>query len=194
MFANENFLARVKEVYNRMKTFGIVLSVLMILLGIAMFYIPQSGAVIAMWFMTVGLLVRSSFDIVVYFKTPNELRDGWDLASGIIWTVIAILLIIGGLSASAAQKLVVWGTFELAIGFMVGFTALFNGIKTLCFTKEVKEMGGSTWKCILSGILGIFVGLIVLTYPIGSVITLTVFYGLFLLIGGIALLCKVLSF
>ncbi len=36
-------------------------------------------------------------------------------------------------------------------------------------------------------------GVLVLTYPIGSVITLTVFCGLFLLINGIALLVRSLT-
>jgi len=194
MFVNETMLERFKETYKRIKGFGIVLSILMILLGFSMFFVPASAAVIAMWLMTVGLLLRGISDIVTYFNAPKEMRDGWNLASGIIWVIIAISLIAGGLSASLAQKLVVWGNFEMLIGFMVGFTALFNGIKTICSVKEVKAMGGSSAICVVSGILGIIVGLIVLSYPIGSVITLTVFYGLFLIIGGISLLCKALAF
>ena len=194
MYLGETMLEKAKETYTRMKGFGIVISILMILLGIGMFFVPVGATAVAMWLMVAGLLLHGIMEIVTYCKLPKGARDGWKLAGGIIWAVIAVLLIIGGLSAPTAAKLVAWGNFELLIAFMVGFTSIFNGIKVLCSYSEVKAMGGSTLGCILSGILGIIVGIIVLSYPIGSVITLTVFYGLFLLIGGISLLCRALSF
>lgn len=194
MFLNEALLERVKETYKKMKGFGIGISILMILLGLVMFFLPAGAAVLAMWMMVLGLLFRGILELVVYSKYPKEARDGWTLATGIIWVAIALLLILGGLSASTAEKLVAWGNFEMLIAFMVGFTSIFIGIKTLCSSGSAKAMGGSALGCILSGLLGIIVGILVLSYPIGSVITLTVFYGLFLTIGGISLLCRVLSF
>ena len=194
MYLREAMFEKTKEAYKQMKGFGIVISVLMILLGLGMFFVPAGAAVLAMWLMVIGLLLYGLMEITTFCKLPKGARDGWTLAGGIIWTIIAVLMIVGGLSASTAAKLVAWGNFEMLIAFMVGFTSIFNGIKILCSCGEVKAMGGNTLCCVLSGILGILVGIVVLSYPIGSVITLTVFYGLFLLIGGISLLCRALSF
>ena len=193
MVINEALTERTKETFKSLRSLGIIMSVLMIIMGAVLFIIPTLAAAIAVWSMVLGILFYGILDIVVYFKLPKESRDGNDLGMGIIWIVIGLFLTYGCLFASDAAQLVAWGTFEYTIAFMVSFSCIFSGIKAFTFCSTAKSMGQSTAGFIFGGILNIIAGIIILTYPIGSAITLTVFYGLFLLICGISLLCRVLS-
>jgi len=193
MNTNDTMFARAKDLYKKVKGVGIAVAILMIIMGIVMFLLPATATTIAMWLMVSCLLIDGIGNIIIFFGMPKGTRSGWSLAVGIIWIIIAITLISGGLNASFAEALVIWGTFEMLIGFMVGFTSIFDGIETLCLSGKVGEMGGSKAGCIIAGILELLVGIIVLTYPIGAVITLTVFYGLFIAIFGVSMLCRILS-
>jgi len=193
MIINQAIAEKAKEAYKKMKTLGIVVSILMILMGIAMFCVPARATAFMMVMMVVGLFLYGVVEIVVYCKMPKELREGSMLGAGILWCLIGLLLIIGGCSAPVEAKLAAWGTFEYIIAFMVGFSMFFSGFRSFSACSAVKAMGKSTAGPIIAGILYIIAGIVVLTYPIGSVITLTVFYGIYLLVGGVALLCRVLS-
>ncbi|MCQ2512937.1 MAG: DUF308 domain-containing protein [Lachnospiraceae bacterium] len=194
MFFNDELLEKAKEAYRKIKWVGIVVSILMILLGIAVFFIPESAGIILMFLMAIGMVIRGAADIIMFCQAPKGTRNGWMLAGGIAWAIIAAFLIVGYLKADYIGKLFLWGNIEMVIGFMVGFTSIFSAVNAFCSIREIKAMGGSAAGPILSGILGILVGMICLTYPIGSVITLTIFYSVFLIAGGISMLCLFLSY
>lgn len=191
---NEEMLGKAKEVLKKMKVFGIIVAIIMILLGACIFFVPESAAVIILWMMVAGMLILGISEIIFFCSMPKGARNGWNLASGIIWVVLAVMLMLCDLNADVAEKLVLYGSIEMMLGFMVGFSILFNGISMLCAVREVRAIGGSGALCIVGGILSILAALTILSYPIGAFITVTIFYGLFLLVGGISLLCRVLSF
>ena len=191
---NEEMLGKAKEVLKKMKVFGIIVAIIMILLGACIFFVPESAAVIIMWMMVAGMLILGISEIIFFCSMPKGARNGWNLASGIIWVVLSVMLMLCDLNAGMAEKLVLYGSIEMMLGFMVGFSILFNGISMLCDVREVRAIGGSGALCIVGGILSILAALTILSYPIGAFITITIFYGLFLLVGGISLLCRVLSF
>ena len=194
MFIRDTVVEDLFAVYRKMKNTGIFVSVVMIVLGLVMFFLPSDANAAAMWLMVISLLLMGIFDIMTFCKMPAGAKDGWTLATGIIWTVIALYWIIGGLSGDAADKMITYGAFELSIAFMVGIASIFIGVANLCAGFMIKKGTGiRTLGLIICGILGIVAGVLVLTYPIGSVITLTVFCGLFLLINGIALLVRSLT-
>lgn len=192
---NEEMAQKLKEAYKNIKGLAICIAILMILLGLTMFFLPVTAIAIAIWMMVAGLILRGIVDIVIYCKTPAQIRDGWFLATGIIWVVLGCVLVYFGINGSELDKLVAMGSFTMVLAIMISFTCIFEGIKCFCTVSEAKKMGGGNAAAlrVISGVLGVLVGIIILSYPIGSFLTLTVFYGLFLTIGGIALLIRTLS-
>ena len=66
--------------------------------------------------------------------------------------------------------------------FVIGILFLVQGIMTFIAAFAVKQ--GRNWR-ILMGILGVVAGIVVLTYPISSAVTLAFIAGIWLVILGI---------
>jgi len=191
---NEAIIAKAQEALKKLKTLGIIASIIMIILGIVTVINPGKGNVIGVWLMVIGVLIYGIMEIVIYCKLPKEIRNGASLAMGIIWVVLCVFLIIGAIAAPTMDKIAALGAFDYFIAVMIAFSMFFSAISEFCSCKNAEALGRSKGGMIASGILGILCGIIILTYPIGSVITLIWFYGLFLLIGGISLFCRCMSY
>jgi len=113
---------------------------------------------------------------------------------GIVWTLIALLLVFAGLFSPVVEKIVVGGVIHVLVAVMIGVCCIIGGVKSICFCKQAQLEGKSMAWSIVGGILSIIAGTVVFMYPIGSVLVLTIIYGLFLVISGIALLCRASSF
>lgn len=175
----------------KIKFLGIIAGIIMIVLGIIMFFNPISGASIFIWLMVAGLLVYGIINIIMYCKMPVGIRDGSNLGLGVLWVIIAILLIICGIGSSVEAGWAFLATFQTFIAIMVGFTCLFNAINAFCTCGEVEAMGISPVGNIISGILLIIAGILILTAPFSAAIAMWVLFGLFGVIGGISLICRV---
>jgi|GEM_PF-5084232 len=172
-----------------MKTIGIVASVIIMLLGICMFIRPLATGGAMIWILVAGVLVRGIEEIVSYFKMPKGERDGFLLASGIITTLISVLLILRGFNMS----FMVTASLEACVATMLGITCMFSGIGRIISSGVIKKMGGSRTLAILGGVMELICGVAVLGAPIMSLYAITVAFGIYLFIMGAALLFRSLS-
>jgi len=193
MFFDNELLEQAKEAYEKRKWLGIVVSIIMVGLGVGVFFVPASGGIIVMFLMAIGLIIKGISDIIFFAQAPKGTRSGWMLAGGIVWIVLSTILIVGYLTRDITGKFFMWGTIETFLAFMVGFTMIFSGINSFCAMREVRAMGQSVAPLVFSGIIGILAGMVCLSYPIGAIITLTIFYSIFLIVSGVSLFIQSVS-
>lgn len=177
------------QILKKMKAAGIVISIIMFLLGICMFIEPISTSIVMIWLMVFGLLLIGIGKIVSFCRMPKGGRDGFLLATGILLIIASILLICRGLNFGFA----VTANIMAFVAIMIGFICVFSGIGRICMSGVVAECGGSKGLTIVSGILEIICGMLVLCAPITGLFALTVAFGLFLGIMGVAMFIRFVS-
>jgi uncharacterized membrane protein HdeD (DUF308 family) len=96
-----------------------------------------------------------------------------------LWAILGILSLVLGFYALRHIEITV-----LALGLLLGIFWLVDGIGLLISAVEHRDMPGRGWS-IFSGILGIIAGLILLVWPVISVLTLAILVGIWLIVVGI---------
>lgn len=157
------------------KTLGIIVSIILVLLGIGVFFAPQFFALLMIWIFIAGLMIYGVFLIFAYAE--NNVKNGWNLASGIMSIILGFLLIFSPTLARAE-------TFA----FMLGFIALFTGINQVSASYMIKKQGstGTGW-LTASGIINIILGFFFIFNPFFMLLTFSIIAGVYLLFGGVAL-------
>ena len=169
---------------------GKVASITMIILGLLAFLAPTFSERLLIWIMVIGLFVYGVEELLIYFKSPKNLRQGAMLASGILWVVFFFMCLSYAINTDATEKLIALGSFNVIIAVLISVSCIFNGVNRISLSGKAEELGLSKGRLMASGILDLLTGIIVMTYPIGSVITLEMVYGIFLVVGGISLYCR----
>lgn len=181
--------SRAMEELKKLKGAGIAAAIILIILGICLFINPIASSAVMIWLLVIGVLISGIEKIVSFIKMPKGQRDGFLLASGILWLFLSLLLIARGLNFGFA----VTAAMETGVAIMIGFLCIFSGIGRICISGQVGAMGGSTGLTVLTGILEILCGMAVLSAPLVGVFTLTLVFGIFMLVMGISLLIKCIS-
>ena len=117
------------------------------------------------------LFVSGIFSLIGSFS-----RDG-DTGSRVFSAIIGVLSIIVGWALLRTP----FQSVEVFI-FVIGIFFLIQGVMT--FIGAFARKQGRGWG-ILSGLLGVIAGIIVLTYPIDSAVTLALIGGIWLIILGV---------
>lgn len=149
----------------------VVMGVLSVLLGILAIVYPGATIVTVSIFFAAWLFVSGIFSLIGSFS-----RDG-DTGSRVLSAILGVLSIIIGFALLRTP----FQSVEVFI-FVIGIFFLIQGVMTFigAFShKQGRNLG------ILSGLLGIIAGLIVLTYPMSSAVTLALIGGIWLIILGI---------
>ena len=149
----------------------VVLGVLSVILGLLAIAYPGATIVTISIFFAAWLFVSGIFYLISSFT-----RDG-DTGSRVLSAILGVLSIIVGwvLLRTPFQSV------EVFI-FVIGIFFLIQGVMT--FIGAFARKAGRNWG-IASGLLGIIAGLIVLTYPISSAVTLALIAGIWLVILGV---------
>ena len=149
----------------------VVLGVLSVILGLLAIAYPGATIVTINIFFAAWLFVSGIFYLISSFT-----RDG-DTGSRVLSAILGVLSIIVGwvLLRTPFQSV------EVFI-FVIGIFFLIQGVMT--FIGAFARKAGRNWG-IASGLLGIIAGIIVLTYPISSAVTLALIAGIWLVILGI---------
>ena len=155
------------------KSWGLIMAmgIISILIGVLAIVFPGATIVTIAIFFAAWLFVSGIVDVIQSFT-----EDG-DVAWRVLHALIGVLSVIVGFALlrspfqSVEVMIFVLGVFWVAQG-IVGFVAAF----------QRKE--GRNWK-LAGAILGIIAGIVVLTYPITSALTLALFGGIWLIILGI---------
>ena len=151
----------------------LVLGIISIVAGGIFLIWPGKTIVVVAVFFGVWLIVTGIIQLVQGFN--NELDTGSRVLAvivGIISIFLGILCFRGGIAN---------GVYILSL--FIGFSFLFRGIWQLITGIQAKGMSGRGL-IIFAGILGIIAGIIVLTVPLGSLVTLALIAGIWLIILG----------
>ena len=149
----------------------VVLGVLSVILGLLAIAYPGATIVTISIFFAAWLFVSGIFYLISSFT-----RDG-DTGSRVLSAILGVLSIIVGWALLRTP----FQSVEVFI-FVIGIFFLIQGVMT--FIGAFARKAGRNWG-IASGILGIIAGIIVLTYPISSAVTLALIAGIWLVILGI---------
>ena len=149
----------------------VVLGVLSVILGLLAIAYPGATIVTISIFFAAWLFVSGIFYLISSFT-----RDG-DTGSRVLSAILGVLSIIVGWALLRTP----FQSVEVFI-FVIGIFFLIQGVMT--FIGAFARKAGRNWG-IASGLLGIIAGLIVLTYPISSAVTLALIAGIWLVILGV---------
>lgn len=149
----------------------VVMGVASIVLGLLAIVYPGATIVTVAIFFAAWLFVSGIFSVVSSFT-----RDG-DTGSRVLTAIIGVLSVIVGFALLRTP----FQSVEVFI-FVLGIFWLVQGIMT--FVAAFATKIGRNWR-IFSGLLGILAGIIILTYPISSAVTLALIGGIWLIILGI---------
>lgn len=173
----------IEKVTKGHKTLGIIVAIAMIVLGIVIMVMPVKSAIVVMYLATIGFIVFGIHQIVVYARTPHELKNGWNLANGIIFIVLGVLIL---LSSTASMA--------VTFAFLLGFIALFSGITQISSFGVYKKAGDPAAGWILtSGIINLLLGIFFIFTPFVATLAIWFVFAFYLIVGGIALFAEAAS-
>jgi len=163
------------------KGLGIVVSILMVLLGIGVFFAPQFFVSMMIWLFIIGIVIYGVFMIFDYAR--SEVKNGWNLTAGILAVILGFLLLFSPALAQAE-------TFA----FMLAFMTLFTGINQVTAASVLKKQGGeSTGWLTAAGVINIILGFFFLFNPYVMLFTFYIVAGIYLIVSGIALFASTMS-
>ena len=134
---------------------AVVMGIVSIVLGLLAMFYPGATIVTIAIFFAAWLFVSGFFEVITSFT-----RDG-DTGSRVLHAIIGVLSVI--------------------VGFAL-LRAPFQSVEVFVAAFAQKE--GRNWRNIM-GLLGILAGIIILTYPISSAVTLAFIGGIWLVVLGI---------
>jgi uncharacterized membrane protein HdeD (DUF308 family) len=148
-----------------------LMGVLSVILGVLAIAWPGATLLTVAIFFAAWLFVSGIFSLITSFT-----RDG-DTGMRVLTAVIGLLSIIVGFALLRSP----FQSLEVLI-FVLGVFWVAQGIIHFVTAFSMKQ--GRNW-LIFRGLLGIIAGIIVLTYPISSAITLAIFGGVWIIFLGI---------
>jgi len=149
---------------------AVVMGVVSIVLGLLAMFYPGPTIVTVAIFFAAWLFVSGIFEVITSFT-----RDG-DTGARVLHAIIGVLSVIVGFALLRSP----FQSVEVFI-FVIGIFFVVQGIMTFVAAFAVKQ--GRNWR-IFSGLLGVIAGIIVLTYPISSAVTLAFIGGIWLVVLG----------
>lgn len=171
------------------KKSGIIISIILSVIGILAFLDPLPLGIGLSYIITIGLGVYGISQILSYFRISSEYRNGWTLASGILLLVFTALMLWTSLGNT-------YGSIQMlsTLTFTIGFFTLLNSIDqiTSFFLLRKSELPGTGW-LLAGGILNLLLTFLLLTNPVASWMSLSMVWGIFLVLSSIALFAESVS-
>lgn len=164
-----DMLAGVGRHWGWLMAFGIIT----LLAGVVVLAWPARTLLAIAVLFGIQLIVTGVFRFVAAFAA-DELTGG----TRTLLAVLGVLSLIIGLYAVRHVLLTL-----LALAVLLGIFWVINGAVELFTALSVREMRGRGWTGLM-GVLSIFAGLVVLTYPAISLLTLAVVLGIWLVFYG----------
>jgi uncharacterized membrane protein HdeD (DUF308 family) len=149
---------------------AVFMGVVSIVLGLLAMFYPGATIVTVAIFFAAWLFVSGFFEVITSFT-----RDG-DTGSRVLHAIIGVLSIIVGFALLRTP----FQSVEVFI-FVLGIFWLIQGVMT--FIAAFSQKQGRNLR-IFMGLLGILAGIIILTYPISSALTLAFIGGIWLVVLG----------
>ncbi|GAA4284239.1 HdeD family acid-resistance protein [Brevibacterium daeguense] len=163
------------EFQRRSRTALIIQGILAIIVGIVMLVWPGPSVFAFIALFAAWLFIDGLFSIIGWFWQSKATRSAWQLISGILAILAAIVVIF--LPGAAA----------FAIVILVAVWAIVVGIVQFAGAFGLRKLGARFWWALLiSGALGVIVGILLLMNPGAGIISLLWLLAIFLIVEGIA--------
>jgi len=173
----------VTEVTKGRKVPGIIIAIIMVVLGVLLLVRPLGTEIFLMYIATAGFVIYGIFEIITYFQTPADYRNGWGLASGILYVIVGLLILFSSTVSMA-----------YTYAFLIGFLTMFAGINRISQSMVIKKSGMPGWGWVLtSGILNLILSIFFILAPFVMAWVLAYVLALYLIVGGIALFAEACS-
>lgn len=171
------------------KTTNIVISVIMAVLGLLAFLAPLPFGIGLSYIITTGLGIYGISQIAAFITTPAAVKNGWKLGNGIVLTLFSALI----LWTSFGKP---YGSIEMlsVLTFSIGFFTLVEGVSSISLYSKLKTTiyYKSGW-LLAEGILNLLLTAILIINPIISWLSLSVIWGIYLMISAIVLFIQTRS-
>ncbi len=158
-----------------MKIVGTIIGVITAIIGLFAFAMPFR-AFLAIGWMVGAMLVVNGIEMVI-LGFSKEKKDGWKIALGVLYAIGGMIILFSGI-----QRLLT----DVMIVYMIGFCLVFNGISQVIGGIGSKKKGTKTNVLfIICGVLSAIVGLLAVTHPFLSMISVGYVIGMSLVMQGI---------
>jgi uncharacterized membrane protein HdeD (DUF308 family) len=165
------------ELQQRSRTALIIQGVLTIIVGIIMLVWPGPSVFAFFVLFAAWLFIDGLLSIIGWLWQSRESRSLWQLISGILAIIAAIVVIL--VPKAAAFALVV----------LVAVWAIVIGVVQIAGAFGFRKMGVPFWWALLiSGALGVIVGILLLLNPGAGIISLLWLLAIFLIVAGISVI------
>lgn len=153
----------------------IIQGILALVIGIVMLVWPGPSVIVFVALFAAWLFIDGLFSIIGWATRRRENRSAWSLVRGILAIIVAVIAVF--LPAAAAVAIVV----------VVGIWAIVLGVVQIATSLAFKRVDAPLWWVpLVTGILGIIIGILLLLNPAAGIISLLWLVALFLIIEGIA--------
>ena len=115
---------------------SLVVGILMIILGIWMFFTPAAAIITVTMFLSLGMLIFGITEIYMFRSKHYGDHSGWVLAGGIISTLLGIWMLL--FPSGQAGMLVV-------LPFLFAFWVMSAGVARVSGAFSLKQLGSASW-------------------------------------------------
>lgn len=178
-----NFKNSVNSIFNKMTLFSLINSIITIIVGICLIFIPDLSNKVIGIITGIIFLLAGANSIYKYIKRDGAKLYTLNIAFGILYLLLGIVIIVFPFSVSEF------------VTICLGIYVVVNGASKINYGVWLKKGSEESWLVTLvSGILLLIIGILIMFNPFVA-LTLTRLVGIFLLISGIldlasAILCK----
>ncbi|HVY76493.1 MAG TPA: DUF308 domain-containing protein [Puia sp.] len=153
----------------------LIIGILLILLGIYVFSTPITSYLALAVTFSVIFLLSGILQVAFSIANRHTLHSwGWYLASGLLYTLIGLLLF--------SRPDISMATLP----FVVGFFVLFQSANALGWAYDLKQLGVSSWgNLALFGVLGLILSFILLWNPVFAGLSLVIWTGAAFIFAGL---------
>lgn len=163
-----------KDLFKRARTSGIILSAAIILLGILLMVFPTGSIEFVTMIIGIGVLVWGIGKLVGFFMSRDVIAVRFDLAGGLLMTVIGVFVIFNPAGLAG---------FVLSV---TGIAILVDSIFKIQAALSAKRAGLSGWKAVLiPAIIACTGGVLIVFNPFGAARLLVRVIGISVIVSGI---------
>lgn len=159
---------------NRLINSSIFFSILLVLLGIAMCFLPQASLKVFSYILAILLIINGLSQIILDFKMRNYFIVFNQLLPSILSILFGVVICFYP------------DTLALLIPIVLGIWFIFSSIFKIQLSMSLKNINNSWILTLLFGIITCICGIVLIINPIFTSITITIFLGIMLIIYSIS--------
>lgn len=170
-----------KALWKRFRIGAIVMSVCLMLLGLALIIWPETSAVTVCILLGIVCIAAGIYAIVRYFNLGLAgLFFRFDLGLGILSILAGILLLLNPMSGVAI------------LPTATGIFLMFGSIRDIQVSAEMHRFGLRNWVlALISGIAGVILSFLLILNPFTGASALMIYLGVSLMVAGVENICTV---